>query len=171
MKLFKLSLAGRITRLMCIIAIFAVATPLATTMAGSAPCIRAEIDRHVILPDGKSYPPGTLRLCLDREYSPVAGLHRTSMDGRAAGLFISRKTLSEGENPGLEAMIIFRRTPGSGLALAGYAVPYKDRIQVYWMEQASTSSMIARAMAEGLELASAPSEGFEDIEIIAAKLW
>jgi hypothetical protein len=141
------------------------------TTAGSAPCIRAEIDRPVILPDGEAYPPGTLRLCLDREYSPVSGLHLTSMGGRTAGLFVSRDTLSEGEaQNGMDALMIFRRVYGGSLFLAGYAVPYKDRIRVYWMEQAGTSRMTAKAIPEGLGLFSASPAGTEEFEIIAASL-
>jgi hypothetical protein len=128
--------------------------------AASTPCIRADMFRPFILPDGSYHQSGTLRLCLDREYSPVAGLHRTLVDGDPIGMFISKSVLSEGVEPGQQPVVIFRRMHGGRLALLGYAVPVHGRTRIYWM---STER-------QPLGLATLTGAPLEDIEIVIAGL-
>jgi len=95
-------------------------------------CVRAELDETIALPDGSIYPPGTMRVCLTREYSPVAGLHEVSIGHSRAGLFLSRRFASEGAAADYPAVLVFRRGPAHLLFL-GYAVRDRDRMLVYWL--------------------------------------
>lgn len=54
-------------------------------------CYIAEVPGPIALPDETVEQAGQLKICLSRMYSPVAGFHRTSVDGRVTGLYVSRK--------------------------------------------------------------------------------
>lgn len=138
--------------------------------AASDVCIRAEIDRPVILPDGEVHQPGLLRLCLDRAYSPVAGLHRISIGKRTVGLYLSRDRLSEGLVDDREAVIIFRRLPDDSLVLLGYAVPLRDRTRIYWIgTTGKDSARITRKLSDRLNLTTATQGGAHNIELMNAQ--
>ncbi len=62
----------------------------------SAVCHFAEVPGPIVLPDNSLKQAGGLQVCLTQMYSPSAGLHRVSVDGRVAGMYVSRQ-VSEAE--------------------------------------------------------------------------
>ena len=94
--------------------------------AASTGCVSFQVDAPVRLPDGTLLPPGTLRLCDWKTYSPVSNLHRTYMDGRAVGLLRSKKTMSEGGSD-ISPIVFFSRGDEGQLELYGYVLPARDR--------------------------------------------
>ncbi len=83
-------------------------------------CLTADVPAPVVLPDGSTHDAGSLRICLTRVYSPVSGLHETSVDGATAGLLRSRR--GTGEDAVVERpYILFQRTARGALRLIGYA--------------------------------------------------
>ena len=62
-----------------------------TLAEATGECYIAEVPGPIVLPDETVEQAGQLKICLSRMYSPVAGFHRTSVDGRVAGLYVSRK--------------------------------------------------------------------------------
>lgn len=97
-----------------------VSAPIAA--AAETPCVTAAVDASIVLPDGSVHPGGALTVCEIRAISPVANFHRISIDGRAVGMFVSRKVASEVEEDA--APTILFQDGGSGeLALVGYVVP------------------------------------------------
>ena len=94
-------------------------------------CISARVSEQVQMPDGKAYPAGSLRICLDSKLNPVSGLHETWIDGQPVGRFVSRLGVPE-DRGGLEQAIIqFGRTSTGNLVLEAYAVPEGDRWTTY----------------------------------------
>ena len=99
-------------------------------------CYSAEVPDPVVLPDGSSHPPGSLRICLSSKESPVRGRHVTSVDGRAIGAFQSRLGFApEAAAQGGTAYFVFRRNGHSQLVLLGYAAYLGDRWHTYRMAQ------------------------------------
>jgi len=124
------------TRLLGLAAV-AIATVLAMPLAwsgGSGRCISASLPEALILPDGSVHEAGLLRICLEREFSPVAGLHRAYVDGRAVGRFLSRAGRSEAVDDDRQPFIVLRRTGDGPLVLEGYADPDGDRYRTYLVE-------------------------------------
>lgn len=116
----------------------AAAALVAPTPAVSAidPCVSASIDTPFWLPDGALHSPGTLTLCTIREFSPVANLHRLSVDGRPAGVFLSRKRMAEGKGT-LAPEVVFERDGAGNLRLLGYSVPERGGSIAYRLPAAS----------------------------------
>lgn len=155
-----------------VLSIFALITLMcaAPAAAQTGICVQAFIDESIVLPDGSVHPPGVLRLCLEQQYSPVAGLHETSIDGRTIGLFISRYRLSEGVTEDPRAKLVFRRIPDGGLTLLGYAVPGRERTAIYWMESADRARRRARVEPVPVDLAGLTETEADGIELIVAAL-
>ena len=109
---------------------------LAVTAAAAQPptCVRASIAEPFVLPDGTRHPAGTLRICLDRDYSPVAGLHTIVAADGTAGAFLSRREKAETEASRAVPMIAFVRDASQSLALLGYTIPRGEQTLVYWIE-------------------------------------
>ena len=95
-------------------------------------CLRVEVSSSIVLPDGSVHPAGTLELCLSRAYSPVAGLHATSVNGVPVGLLLSRRRTSEGPARE-EPYVLFQRTPEGRLELLGYSWPDGKAMNTYLM--------------------------------------
>jgi hypothetical protein len=106
----------------------------ATTVAAQArSCVRATIGEPYVLPDGSRHAGGLLRICLDRAYSPVSGLH-TIVAGNVSGTFLSRRGRPEsGGEPAAPPRILFARDARHRLHLLGYAVPASGGTEVYWI--------------------------------------
>jgi len=99
-------------------------------------CVRADIAETFVLPDGSRHPAGRLRICLDQEFSPVAGLHTIVAD-QAAARFTSRRTKVEGaDHEG--SRIAFVRDGSGALALRGYTLARGSRVEAYWIQPART---------------------------------
>jgi hypothetical protein len=75
-------------------------------------CVRADIAETFVLPDGSQHPAGPLRICLDRDYSPVAGLHTIAADGRTSGMFLSRRVKPEVDSPHAPQVAFVRDASG-----------------------------------------------------------
>lgn len=83
-------------------------------------CIVVESPSAVRLPDGALAERGTLRLCVDRNLSPVTVMHTISVNGIPLGLYPARAERSEGS--GLPHPLVAFTSRGDGtLALSGYA--------------------------------------------------
>jgi hypothetical protein len=101
---------------------------------GSGDCLQAEVPTPMVLPDGSEHPAGSLRICMSKNYSPVSGLHKTSVDGRVIGLFRSRQGVSEAEFTGRnDPFVLFHRGENDHLVLVGFAWPSGERLQTYRM--------------------------------------
>ena len=94
-------------------------------------CIRAEVPAPVVLPDGRVEQAGELRICLTRMYSPVAGLHKTSVNGRNVGLFISSRESVRSTNNHEEPYSVFIKNGGAEYELVAYALRDGDRQVTY----------------------------------------
>lgn len=106
-------------------------------------CVRADIAETFVLPDGSQHPAGQLRICLDRDYSPVAGLHTIAADGHTTGMFLSRRIKPEVGSAGA-SQVAFVRDAGGVLVLRGYMLARGDRVESYWMAPAR-SGAVAKA--------------------------
>jgi hypothetical protein len=93
----------------------------APALAGGR-CIRANVHAPMVFPDGSIQPPGVLRLCDSRAFTPVSSFHAVSVDGHAIGMLTSRKSHNEMEGDGV-SRVVFHRQDDGRLALIGYVVP------------------------------------------------
>ena len=99
----------------------------------SGSCVTVEVAGPIELPDGSVHSASSLTLCMTRVFSPIATLHRVSLDGLPVGLVISRMGMSEG--PGSrEPMVMFRREATGPLRLVGYAWPRGNRSQTFLLQ-------------------------------------
>ena len=98
-------------------------------------CVSARIGTPFWLPDGALHAPGTLTLCSVREFSPVANLHRISVDGRTLGMFLSRKRIAEGAGGVPE--VVFAKDGAGNLKLLGYSLPGRDGVLAFRLPSAS----------------------------------
>jgi hypothetical protein len=88
----------------------------------SGVCVTVDVDRPVVLPEIGTVPAGRLMLCDSVEYSPVATLHKTYLDGKPVGILLSRKRTGEGK-PVAEPRVLFRADGTGKLELIGYVLP------------------------------------------------
>lgn len=95
-------------------------------------CISAQIDEQIRLPDGSLHEPGTLRLCLDRDYSPVRSIHTASIDKRTIGFMNSRRSIGEGVTN--QPFMMFARAADGRLQLYGYALPQRGQMNSYLLQ-------------------------------------
>ena len=115
-------------------------------------CVRADIEESFVLPDGSEHPAGSLRICFDRAYSPVAGLHSISADGHASGTFLSRRVNPESPTA-VSPQIAFMRDGAGVLVLRGYTVERSGKVEAYWLQAprgrrpAPDASLIAKTPA------------------------
>ena len=112
------------------IAVAALAAPIPALAAPAGTCVSAKIPAPFWLPDGELHPAGTLTLCSVREFSPVANLHRISVDGRPVGVFLSQKRQAEGKGA-VAPEVVFERDRAGNLKLLGYSVPERGRSIAY----------------------------------------
>lgn len=124
-------------------------------------CVRADVPNPVALPDGTTHPAGQLRICLSGRFSPVAGLHRTYVNGDFAGIFLSRRVNSEGPVDEHEPFMLFRRTVAGELELYGYALPDGPGLVSYRMDAiGKTNEQKRRWIADSGPPRDAPGSGW-----------
>ncbi|HEX6852016.1 MAG TPA: hypothetical protein VF139_11485 [Candidatus Polarisedimenticolaceae bacterium] len=83
-------------------------------------CVVVETPSDVRLPDGTIADRGTLRLCVNRTFSPVTVMHTILANGIPLGLYSARAERSEGS--GLPHPLVAFTSRGDGtLTLSGYA--------------------------------------------------
>ena len=120
------------------LAVAALAAPIpAKAIPPTDGCVSAKIEAPFWLPDGELYAPGTLTLCSVREFSPIADLHKLSVDGRTVGVFLSRKRVAEGDPAGMSPEVVFERDQAGNLKLLGYSVPEREGIVAFRLPAAS----------------------------------
>jgi hypothetical protein len=105
---------------------------LTPALAAETPCIRAEIEAPIILPDGTEHAGGTLTMCLERDFSPVVALHEVSIDRVSVGLMRSWRGESEGPAEDAPYLMFVRREDGR-LELYGFALPGTGAMQTFLM--------------------------------------
>ena len=96
-------------------------------------CVRADVAEPFVLPDGSSQSAGLLRICLERNYSPVAGLHTVSAGGHAGGRYLSRRVHPEA-GPLHAPQLAFVRNRAGVLVLRGYTLARGGDVEAYWLE-------------------------------------
>lgn len=102
-----------------LVALAAAASPVTPAQQRGA-CVLVETPSAVHLPDGTVAERGTLRICVERNFSPVTVLHTISANGIPLGLYPARAERSEGS--GLPHPLVAFTSRGDGtLALSGYA--------------------------------------------------
>lgn len=99
-------------------------------------CIRAELPKAVVMPDGSVHDPGLLRICMTRRYTPVSGLHEIYIDGTFAGLFVSELGKSEGSVERNDPFLFFRANEDRQWELRGYALPDGNGLVTYRLQSA-----------------------------------
>lgn len=118
------------------------------TAAEGRGCYTAEVPGTMVLPDGSEHASGALRICTDRAISPASNLHRTFVDGRPVGMFLSAPRAIEESIEAGTARFIFERGVGDELNLVGYVVTARGGTTIYEMmrtEAAPKIENIARA--------------------------
>lgn len=121
------------TARLALLAVVAVLGVAGLASAGSSGrCVTAVIPSAFTLPDGSVHAAGPLRICHDRDYSPVAGLHTTWVDGKPVGTFLSY--LGESEGPGGEPYVQFADLHSGVWLLQGYAVAERGHYRTYRIE-------------------------------------
>lgn len=111
---------------------------------GFGRCAVADVPSAIVLPDDTVHPAGALKVCFDRIYSPVAGLHVTYLDGRSVGMFVSRMDQSEGLGGQQEPFFVFGRNRDGQLVLEAYAWPDHERFYIYRVRGAGPLSAAQR---------------------------
>jgi len=148
-----------------------VVATLALVILGAAPawsqalgrCATVEVPRPVILPDGTLRQAATLRLCLNTQLSPVAGLHEVSVDGAPLALLQSYIGKSEGPAD-RHPVVVFQPTRDGAWRLIGYAWPAEDHMQTFLLHgRQRMSSAALRAEARAL------LENHDDHVFVAAR--
>jgi hypothetical protein len=119
---------------------------LAATEVAAQPrtCVRAMIEEPFVLPDGSEHPAGLLRICLDRAYSPVAGLHTIVAGDHVAGKFLSRRMKPEGVTSD-SPQVAFVRDAAGALWLRGYTLTRGDAVEAYWIAPPRERRTVVRA--------------------------
>jgi hypothetical protein len=119
-------------------------TPSMARAASSGLCVTVDVDLPVVLPDASIVPPGRLMLCDSLEYSPVATLHKTYLDGRPVGILLSRKRAGEGDM-GSEPRVLFRGDGKGQLELVGYVLPGRNGSVAFLLSDRPSTKEIASA--------------------------
>ena len=120
-----------------VIALAVLAGPSLAEQSGR--CYTAQIPEPVLLPDGSRLSPGTLRICMNQEFTPGTGLLATYSNGEATGIYIGRVGTSEGSAEIDGPFFLFLRQADGILALQGYAVGEGDRMCTYSMSPDAAS--------------------------------
>ncbi len=105
----------------CVFVLVTALAPAAWSQSSGA-CYVADVPGPIVLPDNRVEQAGRLEICLSRMYSPVAGFHRTSVNGRVAGLFISRKVTVAAPRSDERAYFVFVRFPDGKYELESYTL-------------------------------------------------
>jgi hypothetical protein len=137
--------------------------PFSNALAGArGHCIGASIPEAFVMPDGRVFPAGPLKMCYSRDYSPVSGMHKTWADGAAIGMYVSQRSRTEGLPERAQPYFLFERGPEGELRLLSYAVPDGDAYQVYFIP-ATGKNKHDRTLSPILpRWAALPSEGTDD---------
>jgi hypothetical protein len=108
-----------------------------------AHCIAIDVPAPFVLPDGTVYPAGELRLCLNRNFNPVTGLHRVYIEHMPVGFLMSRVTNAETPKEAAPSALFYAE--GGRLRLVGYTVASNGKVFSYrlWNSRALPGVQIA----------------------------
>ena len=125
----------------------------ATGAVAGGRCYVAEVPETMVFPDGSEHAAGSLRICLDQAISPASSLHRTDVDGRPVGMFLSRPRHLEVSVDEGKAQFIFKRNTRDELALVGYAINAGSETKFFDMARYGkrTVAMASNDNANGLD--------------------
>ena len=112
-----------------VLALCLVAAQGAAEAAGGV-CVSAEIEEPFRLPDGSAHPAGRLTLCHQSDFSPVASIHRSQVDGMTVSMHMSRRGESERNDSDAPVMMFGRQADGM-LLLLGYAHSGRDKTTMH----------------------------------------
>lgn len=142
----------------------------ALLLAGSAAaqergrCVTVDVPAEYVTPDRVTHDPGSLKLCIERVYSPVSILHKVYVDGHAVGLLQGRTGRSEGPAVA-EPYVQFRWNGRGQLLLVGYAWPDGEQMRTHILAcggdpeptalEACVSRVARNEIDEGFVLAAA----------------
>jgi len=136
------------------------------TAAGSraeAACYIADVPEAMVMPDDSVHQAGQLEICLTRMFSPVAGFHRITVDGRVAGLFRSR-VLTESPAEGDEkSYFVFARLPDGTYELDSFAnLDGQKRVKFAMRGEVRTRWRVGRTNQDGKVVLPASPVAAED---------
>ena len=117
------------------VAFLTVSALAAPALAQGRGCVRATVEEPFLLPDGSQHGAGPLRICLDRVYSPISGLHTIEPADGGRGWFLSRRGRAESAVLAHAPRILFGRDGRRTLLLLGYAIATGNTTQVYWLQR------------------------------------
>jgi len=108
-----------------------------------AHCIAIDVPAPFVLPDGTVYPAGELRLCLNRNFNPVSGLHRVYIEHMPVGFLMSR--VSKAETPKDAGPSVLFYSDAGQLRLVGYTVASNGKVFSYrlWNSRAAPGVQVA----------------------------
>ena len=86
-------------------------------------CYSADIPAAMVLPDGSVHGAGELRICYQKKFTPVSGLHRTYVDGRVIGVFMSLSQAPEEGGNNQYPFFVFQPNALGEYVFQGYATP------------------------------------------------
>ena len=131
-------------------------------------CISADVPAPMVLPDGSIHGAGHLRICFARSYSPVAGLHRTYVNGKSVGLYTSQKGEAEEATDSMP-FFVFRRNGLGNYVLEGYAAPDGSRTWTYRLPGHEVNSWQLGESVRAARNSEGPQDGADkDIVILLA---
>ena len=116
------------------LALLAISIPGAIWGQSLGDCIAVEVPAPMILPDGSSHEAGSLKICHDQMFSPIASLHATYVDGKPVGFLRSRRGFAEDDTEG-RPYVLFQKTHRGELRLLGYAWPHGNRMATYLLAE------------------------------------
>lgn len=121
--------------------------------ASDTPCVTAAVGSPMRLPDGSLHESGALTVCEVRTLSPVANFHRISIDGRAVGMFVSRRGASEVAADSAPT-VLFHADDAGTLSLVGYVVS-SSRASTSFRLASPPAALARRGTAAGAVVALA----------------
>jgi len=136
---------------------------------GFGRCVVADVPSAVVLPDDTVHAAGSLKVCFDKLYSPVAGLHVTYVDGRSVGMFVSRLDESEGLGGLQQPFFVFARNRAGRLVLEAYAWPDNDKFYIYRVRGAGPVSDAQRTAVKQARPELGVGEAEETMFLVAAR--
>lgn len=128
-------------------------------------CFSAAIDAPIVLPGGTEVDSGVLTLCVTRDLSPVAALHKIYVDGNPVAMLLSRRGYSEGAEDG-RAFMMFNRDSRGNLQLYGFATPVEGRMVTYHVANEPRPRGSLRNMAKNSNNGSARPAKAETLSTI-----
>jgi hypothetical protein len=130
-------------------------------------CAVTELPGHLVLPDGKVYDSGELKVCFEGWHHPGAGRHVIFVHGKKWGYLMSRGGASSELTTDVPLFIFTPRTEHNHVRLLGYAWPDGDGVSIHVLHRpgsrvppalADVQALLERADDERLVLVAARAQ-------------